>query len=93
MGLKGDREFFIIGYIWLCFGEFCYFLCCLVLFYWVVFYILILVDIYNNCEVGGIDNFCFFGNNVIFGIYEFNGKVCFFLFVLLFFYFGYVLVL
>lgn len=93
VGLKGDRELLITGYTWSCFGEFCYFLCCLVSLHWVALYILILVDTYNNCEVGGIDNLCFFGNNVIFGTYEFNGKVRSFLFVSLFSHFGYVLVL
>lgn len=73
--LEGDRELLITGYTWTYFGEFCYFLCCLISFQWIALYILILVDTYNKCEVGGIDNLCFFGNNVIFGTYEFNGKV------------------
>ena len=73
--LEGDRELLITGYTWTCFGEFCYFLCCLVSLHWIALYVLILVDTYNKCEVGGIDNLCFFGNNVIFGTYELNGKV------------------
>jgi len=74
--LEGDRQLLITGYTWTYFGEFCYILCCLVSLQWIALYILILVDTYNKCEVGGIDNLCFFGNNVIFGTYEFNGKVC-----------------
>jgi hypothetical protein len=73
--LEGDRDLLITGYTWTYFGEFCYFLCCLVSLHWIALYVLILVDTYNKCEVGGIDNLCFFGNNVIFGTYELNGKV------------------
>ncbi|KAG0585432.1 hypothetical protein KC19_2G011200 [Ceratodon purpureus] len=75
--LEGDREFLITGFTWTYFGEFCYFLSCLVSLHWIALYVLILVDTYNKCEVGGIDNLCFFGNNVIFGTYELNSKVFF----------------
>lgn len=73
--LEGDRDLLITGYTWTYFGEFCYFLCCLVSLHWIGLYVLILVDTYNKCEVGSIDNLCFFGNNVIFGTYQLNGKV------------------
>lgn len=75
MQLERDRELLITGYTWTYVGEFCYFLCCLVSLHWIALYVLVLVDTYNKCEIGGIDNLCFFGNNVIFGTYKFNGKV------------------
>ena len=31
---------------------------------------------YHDCEVSGIDGLCFFGDNIIFGSYLMNGKVC-----------------
>jgi hypothetical protein len=34
-------------------------------------------DFYNKCQVGGIDNLCFFGDHFIFGDYLNNGQVFF----------------
>lgn len=73
--LDEARVLLITGYTWTYFGQFCYSLCCLISLHWVALYVLILIDTYNKCEIGGIDNLCFFGNNVIFGTYELNGKV------------------
>ncbi|KAH9540758.1 hypothetical protein CY35_14G023000 [Sphagnum magellanicum] len=77
LSLEGESEIQFTGYTRSYFGEFCYLLCCLVSLHWIALYILILVDTYNNCEVGSIDNLCFFGNHFIFGTYELNGKVFF----------------
>jgi hypothetical protein len=74
LSLEGESEIQFTGYTRSYFGEFCYLLCCLVSLHWIALYILILVDTYNNCEVGSIDNLCFFGNHFIFGTYELNGK-------------------
>ncbi len=75
LSLEGESEIQFTGYTRSYFGEFCYLLCCLVSLHWIALYIVILVDTYNNCEVGSIDNLCFFGNHFIFGTYELNGKV------------------
>nr|PNR41660.1 hypothetical protein PHYPA_019065 [Physcomitrium patens] len=75
--LDEARVLLITGYTWTYFGQFCYSLCCLISLHWVALYVLILIDTYNKCEIGGIDNLCFFGNNVIFGTYELNGKIFF----------------
>ncbi|KAI5068182.1 hypothetical protein GOP47_0017102 [Adiantum capillus-veneris] len=72
-----NRDLHITGYENTAFGEFCYILCCVVSLHWLALFILIFFDAYNQCEVGGIDNLCFYGNHVIFGSYEFNAKIFF----------------
>eukprot|EP00884_Botryococcus_braunii_P008422 jgi/Botrbrau1/17581/Bobra.0166s0023.1 len=59
------------------FGRFCYSLCILTSIQWVALYIVVLLDFYNKCQVGGIDNLCFFGDHFIFGNYLYNGQVFF----------------
>ncbi|KAJ7563257.1 hypothetical protein O6H91_03G103100 [Diphasiastrum complanatum] len=75
--MEAEKELQVTGYTWSIFGECCYLLCCLTSLQWMCLFILILFDTYNKCEVGSIDNLCFFGDNVIFGTYELNGKVFF----------------
>lgn len=75
LNVEGQAELRFTGYKTTVFGEWCYLLCCLVSLHWMAIFVLILVDTYNGCQVGGIDNLCFFGNNFIFGTYELNGKV------------------
>ncbi|MCO5602078.1 hypothetical protein L7F22_056205 [Adiantum nelumboides] len=72
-----NRDLQIKGYENTAFGEFCYVLCCIVSLHWLALFILIFFDAYNQCEVGGIDNLCFYGNHVIFGSYNFNAKIFF----------------
>lgn len=69
------EELQVTGYLHSAFGEFCYTLCCFVCVHWIALFVLILFDTYNQCEVGGIDNLCFYGNHVIFGTYNFNAMV------------------
>ena len=69
------QELQVTGYLHTAFGEFCYTLCCLVCVHWIALFVLILFDTYNQCQVGGIDNLCFYGNHVIFGTYDFNAMV------------------
>lgn len=77
LDMDDNRDLQITGYVHTAFGEFCYILCCLVSLHWLALFILILFDTYNQCEVGGIDNLCFYGNHVIFGAYNFNAVVSF----------------
>ncbi|MCO5602074.1 hypothetical protein L7F22_056201 [Adiantum nelumboides] len=77
LDVDNERELQITGYLHTAFGEFCYMLCCVVSLHWVALFILILFDTYNQCEVGGIDNLCFYGNYVIFGSYNFNAVIFF----------------
>ncbi|BBN18845.1 hypothetical protein MPTK1_8g05990 [Marchantia polymorpha subsp. ruderalis] len=77
LNVEGQAELRFTGYKTTVFGEWCYLLCCLVSLHWMAIFVLILVDTYNGCQVGGIDNLCFFGNNFIFGTYELNGKIFF----------------
>ncbi|MCO5592424.1 hypothetical protein L7F22_046427 [Adiantum nelumboides] len=77
LDVDNERELQITGYLHTAFGEFCYMLCCVVSLHWVALFILILFDTYNQCEVGGIDNLCFYGNFVIFGSYNFNAVIFF----------------
>ncbi|EFJ32188.1 hypothetical protein SELMODRAFT_439526 [Selaginella moellendorffii] len=71
------KELLVTGYTWSYFGEFCYCVCCLTSLHWLALYVVILFDTYNKCDIGGIDNLCFFGNYFIFGTYELNAKVFF----------------
>ncbi|KAH7415779.1 hypothetical protein KP509_14G060200 [Ceratopteris richardii] len=71
------RDLYAVGYTHTAFGEFCYVLCCLISLHWIALFILIFFDTYNQCEVGSIDNLCFYGNHVIFGSYDFNAMVFF----------------
>eukprot|EP00250_Pteridium_aquilinum_P014895 c22269_g1_i1 orf=370-4158(-) len=77
LDMGDERDLQITGYLHTAFGEFCYILCCLVSLHWIALFILILFDTYNQCEVGGIDNLCFYGNHVIFGTYDFNAVIFF----------------
>lgn len=77
LDMDDNRDLQITGYVHTAFGEFCYILCCLVSLHWLALFILILFDTYNQCEVGGIDNLCFYGNHVIFGAYNFNAVIFF----------------
>ncbi|KAL3676686.1 hypothetical protein R1sor_026634 [Riccia sorocarpa] len=77
VSVEDEEEIHLTGHRPTIFGEWCYLLCCLTSLHWIAIFILILVDTYNGCQVGGIDNLCFFGNNFIFGTYELNGKVFF----------------
>eukprot|EP00249_Psilotum_nudum_P025155 c29394_g1_i2 orf=541-4356(-) len=77
VNMEGEWEIQITGYKNSAFGEFCFYLCCIVSVHWIALFILILFDTYNKCEVGGIDNLCFYGNHIIFGTYDFNATVFF----------------
>ncbi|KAI5068179.1 hypothetical protein GOP47_0016524 [Adiantum capillus-veneris] len=77
LDVDSDRELQITGYLHTAFGEFCYIMCCVVSLHWIALFILTLFDTYNQCEVGGIDNLCFYGNYVIFGSYGFNAMIFF----------------
>lgn len=77
LDMDNDQDLQITGYLHTAFGEFCYILCCLVSLHWLALFVLIFFDTYNQCEVGGIDNLCFYGNHVIFGTYYFNAVVRF----------------
>ena len=56
-------------------GRACYALCCLVSLQWLALIFLLLIDFYQGCQVGGIDNLCFFGTHFIFGGYNLNAQV------------------
>ena len=56
-------------------GRACYALCCLVSLQWLALIFLLLIDFYQGCQVGGIDNLCFFGTHFIFGGYDLNAQV------------------
>ncbi|XP_024527352.1 probable cation-transporting ATPase 13A4 [Selaginella moellendorffii] len=77
VNVEEEKELRITGYTWSYFGEFCYFLCCLTSLHWILLHSLLLFDAYNKCQVGGVDNLCFYGNYSVFGSYDFNGKIFF----------------
>ena len=59
------------------FGRFCYGLCCAVSAQFLALYVIFLVDFYNRCQVGSIDNLCFSGDHFLFGGYMQNGQTFF----------------
>ena len=59
------------------FGRICYLLCCAVSAQFLALYVIFLVDFYNRCQVGSIDNLCFSGDHFLFGGYMQNGQTFF----------------
>ena len=59
------------------FGRLCYSLCCAVSAQFLALYVIFLVDFYNRCQVGSIDNLCFSGDHFLFGSYMTNGQTFF----------------
>lgn len=59
------REVQFTGYRSSVFGEIGYALACFMSLLWIALFLLILVDTYNACEVQGVDDLCFYGNNFI----------------------------
>lgn len=59
------------------FGRACYWLCCAVSAQFLALYVIFLVDFYNRCQVGSIDNLCFSGDHFLFGSYMTNGQTFF----------------
>lgn len=59
------------------FGRACYWLCCAVSAQFLALYVIFLVDFYNRCQVGSIDNLCFSGDHFLFGGYMQNGQTFF----------------
>ena len=59
------------------FGRACYWLCCAVSAQFLALYVIFLVDFYNRCQVGSIDNLCFSGDHFMFGSYMTNGQTFF----------------
>ena len=64
------------------FGRACYALCCAVSAQFLALYVIFLVDFYNRCQVGSIDNLCFSGDHFLFGGYMQNGQTFFVVWVL-----------
>lgn len=56
------NDTFLQGYKETLYGRFCYLLCLLMSLQWVALLVVLLYDYYAGCQVGGIDNWCFYGN-------------------------------
>ena len=41
---------------------------------WLVIFLVIIIDQYNDCEFKSIDDACFYGDYFIFGDYDTNSK-------------------
>ncbi|KAK3281415.1 hypothetical protein CYMTET_10789, partial [Cymbomonas tetramitiformis] len=58
-------------------GNICYVLMCLTSLHWVVIYAVIIVDNYLGCELGGLDNLCYYGKYYVFGDFHSNSRFFF----------------
>lgn len=69
-----DTGLTMLGYKENIFGQICSLLIILVSLGWLIIFLVIIIDQYNNCEFKSIDDACFFGDYFIFGDYDTNSK-------------------
>lgn len=69
-----DESIEMLGYKENLFGQFCAFLVLLVSACWMLIFLVIIIDQYNDCEMESIDDACFYGDYFIFGDYSTNSK-------------------
>lgn len=73
------------------FGTACYCIVNIISVSWVLIYLVIIIDFYYDCEVGGIDALCYYGSYPIFGDYDTNAEYFFTTWVLSFVWYAFLL--
>ena len=64
------------------FGTLCYYLMNLISMSWIFIFLVIIVDVYLDCQFEGIDNLCNYGTWPIFGDYDTNAEYFFVVWIL-----------
>eukprot|EP00658_Telonema_sp_P-2_P012704 TRINITY_DN14834_c0_g1_i2.p1 TRINITY_DN14834_c0_g1~~TRINITY_DN14834_c0_g1_i2.p1 ORF type:complete len:1308 (+),score=380.72 TRINITY_DN14834_c0_g1_i2:208-4131(+) len=72
----------LLGYKENSFGSICAGVVYLVSAVWLVIFLLIMVDQYNDCQLESIDNLCFYGDYPLFGSYDTNSEYMFTVWIL-----------
>lgn len=73
---KND-EILLYPYKRLILGDIGYYLAMAISLHWVILVLVVLIDYYNDCQLGSIDKLCFYGNYFITGSFEKNGSIFF----------------